>query len=204
MQLFACPISTNEKRAQHDTAYALLRYAVENVYQCPLPEIARSDRGKPYFPTAPEISFNLSHCDGFAVCSIGVSPLGVDVERIRPLRQGVLRRAFSTKEAAAVENSSCPDKAFFRRWTLKESYVKAIGIGISYPLHTVCFDLQGERILSSTPGWAYAQFLIADTWVISCCARESEALPRQIALWQSPRLGVGESVFEEDFCGDED
>ncbi|MFR4393406.1 MAG: 4'-phosphopantetheinyl transferase superfamily protein [Ruminococcus callidus] len=38
-----------------------------------------------------------------------------------------------------------PDESFFRLWTLKESFVKALGIGISYPLHTAVLPWTAKR-----------------------------------------------------------
>lgn len=182
MRLFACHIPTNEKEAQHRTAYALLRFAVQEVYQIPLPKIAQTEHGKPYFPTAPEISFNLSHCNSLVACVLGTGELGVDVEEIRTRRSGVMRRAFSAEEIVAVEQSNNPDEAFFRYWTLKESYVKAIGIGISYPLRDVRFRITFDQIRASVTGWQFTQFLLGNQWVISCCAPNGEVLPEHVTL----------------------
>lgn len=75
------------------------------------------------------------------MCGVAGEPLGVDAEQIRPLRERVLRRVFAPEEVAAVGESASPDEMFFRFWTLKESFVKAIGIGISYPMQEVRFQL---------------------------------------------------------------
>ena len=90
MHLFAAPVPAGKKALEHETAYRLLAYAVQEVYGLPLPEIACDSRGKPFFPQRQEICFNLSHCRGLAVCGISAFPLGVDCESIRSLREGVL------------------------------------------------------------------------------------------------------------------
>lgn len=133
MHLFAAPVPAGKKALEHETAYRLLAYAVQEVYGLPLPEIACDSRGKPFFPQRQEICFNLSHCRGLAVCGISTFPLGVDCESIRSLREGVLRRSFAQEEVLAVTESPQPDETFFRFWTLKEAFVKALGVGISYP-----------------------------------------------------------------------
>lgn len=180
MQLFACPISETGKSEEHSTAYDLLRRVVEKTYRLSLPVIARDYRGKPYFPDVPKIHFNLSHCHGLAVCGISESPLGVDAEEIRPLRERVMRRAFSAEETQAVHESACPDETFFRHWTLKESYVKAIGIGISHPLKSVPFSLNGGEVHTPVTGWQFRQFLVQQRWVISCCVETGDILPNQV------------------------
>jgi 4'-phosphopantetheinyl transferase len=63
--------------------------------------------------------------------------VGVDIERRHPVElEAIIRRFFAAGERAAMQ--SLPEErklaAFFRFWTLKEAYVKAQGIGLSYPL----------------------------------------------------------------------
>ena len=71
-------------------AWALLarqlkeRFALER-----LPAVARTAEGKPWFPQYPQLHFNLSHSRGLALCGAGECPLGVDVERVRPRREGL-------------------------------------------------------------------------------------------------------------------
>ena len=103
--------------AEHDLAYRLLALAVEGELGLrPLPEIAREAGGKPFFPTRPEICFNLSHSHGAAVCALHDKPVGVDVEKLRP----------APKRLA----SGMGDEAFFRLWTAREATVKRRGQGI--------------------------------------------------------------------------
>ena len=90
MHLFAAPVPAGKKALEHETAYRLLAYAVQEVYGLSLPEIACDSRGKPFFPQRQEICFNLSHCRGLAVCGISAFPLGVDCESIRSLREAFL------------------------------------------------------------------------------------------------------------------
>ncbi|MGN1403854.1 MAG: 4'-phosphopantetheinyl transferase family protein [Ruminococcus sp.] len=182
MELFACPIPDTGKSAAHDTAHQLLRRVLLESYGLPLPKIARDSHGKPFFPDEPGIHFNLSHCRELAVCGVSDRPLGVDVEEVRPLRERVLRRAFSPEECQAVRNSQQPDEYFFRLWTLKESYVKAIGVGISYPLQTLSFLLDGDGIRSSVSGWQFGQFLVQPDWVVSCCVDRNDTLPGKVII----------------------
>lgn len=185
MWLYAQYVPDCGKDAQHNVAHTLFKQAVETHYQIPLSPLERGEHGKPFIPTHPEIAFNLSHCDGLAVCLIGhARAVGVDAELIRPRRQGVLRRAFSTEEAELVESSIDPDELFFCYWTLKESYVKAIGVGISYPLREVCFRIRDDRIWSSVSGFQFAQFRLDGRWIVSCCVPEDASMPEQVLFMQ--------------------
>lgn len=69
-------------------AELLLRHALREEYGLTeLPRIETGEKGKPFFPERPELHFNLSHCQTAAACALDASPLGVDVQELRPLRR---------------------------------------------------------------------------------------------------------------------
>jgi 4'-phosphopantetheinyl transferase len=85
------------------------------------------------------LRFNVSHSDGLGLFVLARDrAIGVDLERIRPVRYGraVARRFFADDECAALDGlvGDDWDRAFFRCWTRKEAFVKAVGDGLSYPL----------------------------------------------------------------------
>src|ERR1700744_2297083 len=97
------------------------------------------DKGKPAVASAGNLQFNLTHSGGIA--AVAFTPdcqLGIDMEHIRPVEemQQIADRNFSAEEAAELmllpENEREP--AFFRCWTRKEAYIKAIGDGLSCAL----------------------------------------------------------------------
>lgn len=100
-----------------------------------------SDRGKPQLENSDgSLAFNVSHSGESAL--IGVSrrkQIGVDIERIREDFdvRAIAQRFFSERERK--ELFSIPERdqfqAFFQCWTLKESFIKALGEGLSHPLH---------------------------------------------------------------------
>lgn len=93
--------------------------------------------GKPCLETGqPSVEFNLSHSGAWVVCAINSTPVGVDVEQIRPVEPELSRRVFSATEDLQrhfVDPSGRLDQ-FFRLWTLKESYIKMTGQGLTLPL----------------------------------------------------------------------
>lgn len=92
-------------------------------------------RGKPRLahPGAP--AFNLSHTEGLALVAVARTPVGIDVERLRPLADalGLARRFLAPAEAAAVAAGGAAgrDAAFLRVWTRKEALLKASGHGLA-------------------------------------------------------------------------
>lgn len=130
--------------------------------------------GKPFLKDYKNLYFNISHCRELAVCAIEKSEVGVDVESIREYRAGVLRRAFSEKEKNIFENSENSDEMFFRIWTLKESFVKALGIGISYPLKSAEFLIDEDSITSvGCDGFSFTQLVINNKFVCSLCLKKA-------------------------------
>lgn len=98
------------------------------------------ENGKPYLKEA-GVYFSLSHAGAYAVCAVGPGELGCDIEKLRPARTGVAERFFHPEEVALLH--AAPDAAsreglFFRLWTLKESYIKATGKGLSQTLRSFC------------------------------------------------------------------
>jgi len=97
---------------------------------------AYSEYSKPSLPEFPNCSFNVSHSGDLWACAIGTgAPLGIDIEHIRPLpdRDALARRFFAPAEHQAINSYAEADRAaaFYRCWTRKEAYLKALGFGLS-------------------------------------------------------------------------
>lgn len=107
--------------------------------------------GKPALKYHPEIHFSLSHSGDYAICSIGDHPVGNDIEYIRQGRLKVADRFFAKEEQDwlyAVEDEEERTKRMFRIWTMKESFLKVTGRGMSLPLSdfAVHVDEESQRI----------------------------------------------------------
>lgn len=120
---------------------------------------AEGEQGKLSLQDAPELRFNLSHADDLALLVMsGNSEVGCDIERIDPARarRDVAERFFSPVEFAIL--SALPEEqwaeGFFNCWTRKEAYIKALGIGLSYPLQSFSVSLvpgDTPRLISGDP-----------------------------------------------------
>ena len=102
--------------------------------------------GKPSLADGlPRIEFNLSHSHGLALCALAsVGPIGVDVEQVRPMEDNgrkLIGRFFSVVEQAEFLNLPVTEHlaAFFRGWTRKEAFLKAVGTGLATVLDS--FDV---------------------------------------------------------------
>ena len=119
-------------KVQHETAYELLYGVLSNELGVDLETltIAVGEDGKPY-DAGGTFFFNLSHCDGLAVCAVStVHEIGVDAENIRECRETTARRVMSDREYAYFLSAEEKDRTFFRMWTFKESVLKRTGEGL--------------------------------------------------------------------------
>ena len=99
-----------------------------------------------------QIQFNLSHCDALIACAVTRQrAIGVDVENItrNTSTVAIAQRFFSAQECRALQAlpAHAQHERFFDYWTLKESYIKARGMGLALPLGGFSFDLQDPRII---------------------------------------------------------
>lgn len=141
-----------------------------------------------------DLDFNLSHTPGLVVVAVARGRrIGVDVERLRrpaPLR--LADRLFAEYERRAMlslPHSEQPSR-FFKLWTLKESYIKARGLGLRIPLRDIEFSFCSDdgiklRLASSLldvpDRWSFSQFHPTQDYVVAVCA-EQEHPKEEIGL----------------------
>lgn len=123
-------------------------------------QLPRSQYGRPGPPpgVAWTGDFNLSHSGDWIIGGISsTGRIGVDIEYVRPVFRGVLDMCFSPAERAALSSRAGDEQAelMCKLWTLKEAHVKALGVGLSYPLNMLEFDTAAAecgniRLLTST------------------------------------------------------
>jgi 4'-phosphopantetheinyl transferase len=148
------------------------------------------------------LSFNLSHTDGLAVCAVARSvAMGVDVERIREhVSIEIAEEFFSQREAAHVR--SLPQRLqhpqFFQYWTLKESYIKARGMGLSIPLDAFSFNAADEgniaitldAKLNDTPThWSFWSLQPSPTHLAAVCAQRIDGVSQALVVRKTVPLG---------------
>lgn len=119
--------------------------------------------GKPHLAGNDAPVFNLSHTRGFVAIAIADPSfeLGVDAEDSQ--RGGnwrdLITRVFTLGEAEQIQQCLEAEQQarFFELWTLKEAYSKAKGLGLSLPLQSFSFQLDGKGIALQTDddaaGW---------------------------------------------------
>jgi 4'-phosphopantetheinyl transferase len=110
-------------------------------------DIGYGSDGKPFCATQPpewSICFNLSHSENAAALAISNGfEVGIDVELVRPIDEGMPLQVFSIQERAqfsALPNAE-RQEVFFESWARKEACLKALGTGFILPPTHFEFDL---------------------------------------------------------------
>lgn len=160
-------------RRAHVTGRAVLRRLLSLYSGRPPQDIAfaTDPHGKP--AAAGELAFNLSHSGELALVAFALHcALGVDVEAVRHSDDWlpIARRFFAPAEAAALARLAAAEReaAFFRCWTRKEAYVKALGLGLAAPLadFEVTFapgePARFKRLPAGAGGWSLHDLAVQD------------------------------------------
>jgi 4'-phosphopantetheinyl transferase len=196
--------------------YLLTRTLVRTVLSRYAPIAARDWRfvpdryGRPLTVNSHEsvsgLSFNISHTDGLIVLAVTcLNAVGVDVEAMqRDAFDGIASRHFSSSEFAALKAlPECQQRGrFFELWTLKESYVKARGVGLSIPLNKFSFDLDGhprtvrfDDDFNDVPAlWKFYQLGLSGRHAAALCLRQDNGKVPTLTCRQVVPL-----VFEQTF-----
>ena len=142
--------------------------------------------GKPHLGGRSDLDFSISHSGGLALIAVARGRrVGADVERVRPRTDvlAIARGSLSARERQTIESletDAARREAFFRCWTRKEAYLKALGVGLAGGLDTDPEDARGWRIrsLPTRPGYMAA-----------VAAEGQFALRQRTTLWPpNPKL----------------
>lgn len=164
---------------------------------------AATPRGRPEISsprTSPPLEFNIAHSADLIMLAVTSGrTIGIDAESIaaRDVDIEGLDRYFAPEESAAL--LSLPPEGrrhrFFELWTLKESYLKATGMGLAIALDAFRFELPGERGLTlhmrpeladSPQRWRLWQLALRPGYLAALCAARGELA--------APRITVRETV----------
>jgi len=141
-----------------------------------LVKIGRKVKGKPFSIDNPSLNFNVSNSGQFVTIAFSYDgEVGIDIEKIRPLPDlnELINSNFSEKEKQFI-NSKPEERLsrFYRFWTIKESYLKAIGEGmrlspdsLEFSIDEDCFKLLSVKGVFEQEDWKFNEFSISNDYV---------------------------------------
>ena len=84
---------------------------------------------------------NLSHCDNLVIVGVSDCDIGVDIERVKPVKEELKRYVSSDIENEEIKS----DLDFFKIWVAKESLIKCLGLTISKIKEVPSLPFVGKR-----------------------------------------------------------
>lgn len=183
-------IDFNQKQ-QFLASKVLLKWAMSNELNVDplMVKLSYLEHGKPVIHQChnqPSLAFNLAHTFGLVVCAIGHNTqIGVDVEYLdRDFEFSEIQDfVFSTSEKGQfyMTDPALKKNLFYKTWTMKEAYLKAIGVGLKVPMSGIEFDFSGlEPILTKTyenaekdKYWTFDQCQYEENHMIAVAAMQS-------------------------------
>ncbi len=168
----------NQARNSYIVSQGTLRMLLSGYLGIPpkLVKIGKRRKGKPYSIDNPGLYFNMSNSGKKAVIAFSRdTELGIDIEQIRSLPDldEMITRNFTSREIRFINGK--PEERttrFFRFWTIKESYLKAIGEGMRLTPDNIEFTIEkgGIRQLSvngifEQEEWHFKEFSTSQDFV---------------------------------------
>lgn len=133
-------------------------------------EIERDAYNKPFI-VGRKREFNLSYSEDYILFATDERAIGVDIECIRPLNDldDLVKASFSIEEQHVFKAKKREEQLdyFYDLWTLKESYIKAIGKGIACDLHS--FTLSENSLQKDQ--WYFQRYTSLHPYKIALCAQ---------------------------------
>ncbi|KAK2170410.1 hypothetical protein LSH36_3g26066 [Paralvinella palmiformis] len=195
----------------------LLRRVVHKVLHIPYKSIhlSRTNKGKPYLVSKPgyesPLHFNVSHQGEYAVLAADpVHEVGIDVMQVEYPRGSRsvddffsnMNRQFTQNEWLTIKDPIDEWdqlKQFYRFWCLKESYVKALGVGIGFSLQRLDFcpqaDPEVNRVICNTKvcvddalqrDWLFEETMLDNKHCVAVALKQNShgALPTEGSSFQ--------------------
>lgn len=155
-------------------------------------EFYKNEYGKPYIKNHPELKFNISHSGDFVICAIDTEPVGIDIEEIRQFEyKTIVKRYFSIEEFNYINKQEVDSSLnrFYEIWTLKESYIKCCGKGLSIPLKSFSIHIDKYKSIKVTIDGEkmkhiFKQFDIESGYKMAICSLNNEITNKIIFVEQ--------------------
>lgn len=144
---------------------------------------SRSDNGKPYITNSGcTLTFNISHSSHQLIIAIGRDhQLGVDIEEMKTSRnwQEIANTYYSEAEVTTLRSLNKEDSCryFYKLWTLKEAYIKALDseIGASH-LEMIFADTATEDTINGPQGWTCKHLGFSDNFSLAIGYQQNKSV----------------------------
>ncbi|MDR1917281.1 MAG: 4'-phosphopantetheinyl transferase superfamily protein [Synergistaceae bacterium] len=126
--------------------------------------------GKPRVEDGPH--FNISHSGDYVLLAVNDAPVGIDIELWTDEDCSALADAAFHEDERALLGRSPSARSFFDLWTLKESYIKMLGTGLSTDTKSFKVIIEGDAArIDTDPDVRLYLSHILEGYSVSVCLR---------------------------------
>lgn len=160
--------------------HALKKYGIDGKTA----EYSVNPYGKPYL-NGQNIFFNISHSGKYVICATAGEEIGIDIQKSVRCAANTANRFFHPDEQLYIKSLPAADRpaAFLRLWTLKESYIKALGKGIANMLRSFSVKFEGKTAYVCSGGrqapYFFAQYTVDGYFAAVCSGSRPGSVPLQ-------------------------
>jgi len=139
----------------------------------------KNEYGKPFLTNSDRFYFNVSHSGEWVICAAHNMPVGADIEIVQSIDYEIAKRFFSEHEYNDLMQKDALNRLsyFYDLWTLKESYIKAAGKGLSIPLDSFSIKKDRNGITIETENefrnCYFTQYYIDSNYKVAVCGCEN-------------------------------
>ncbi|WP_124067751.1 4'-phosphopantetheinyl transferase superfamily protein [Clostridium sp. E02] len=135
--------------------------------------------GKPFLMKYPNIHFNISHSGDWVIIGFSNHIIGVDIERVQKYEKEIANYCFTKIEKDYLYSAGESEylNRFVEIWTLKESYIKYIGKGLSIDMRSFSIDLKHGLVIAQNKiqkDLRFKHFRFRDYYISLCMKRECD------------------------------
>jgi len=139
--------------------------------------IEKSPMGKPFLKNSKDfknIDFNITHSGDWVACAIDSGGIGIDIEQIKDINFTEFEEILSPKETEYINGKL---KNFYQIWTLKESLLKALGVGVNKDLSSFTvepYDKHYAKVFENDKDekqWHFYNFNLDENHSCSICSQ---------------------------------
>ncbi len=152
-----------------------------------------NEYGKPFLSNYAGIQYNTSHSGRWVVCALADRPVGIDIEQIKPIDLRIAERFFSKQEFESLmsKEEAHREEFFYELWASKESYIKAIGKGLSIPLDSFSVNIGEEAVRleskSQPEAYFFKKYFVEQGYKMVACSCDS-GFPERVGFMEANEL----------------
>lgn len=147
-----------------------------------------NEYGKPFINHIHDFSYNISHSGKWVVIVYGSTEVGIDIEEIQTGKDDIADKFFTEEEKDFIYTATGEErsKRFTQIWTLKESYIKYLGTGLSTRLDSFSVNALDGVVTSENGkiqnGLRLKSYLFDTDYYLSVCSSKEEVIINIIKL----------------------